>query len=876
MEMKKIILIVLAAAIVLTMSAAAFAQEANEWSQYQKDVQHTGSMTVAVPATNQVCRRTDNIGASDASQPVILGNRAFVYTGVAGTSGAIYCYDLGTGAKLWNTSVEPMSAFYSWSSPAVSEGVVYIGSGSKVQALAAGNGKLLWTKDLSSIIPGSTIVNSSVAVDGNRLVIGDYGNGSGGGCYICLDVSKKGDLLWKFDCDASCCAMSTACIDDGRVFVGQSAAWGAPISPNGKLWCLDEATGKPVTSWGNHGSFATVGRLNVGGSASVFDGFVYFTDINDNPASSPNSYLYCLSKSTGKSMWQARVYGSDGAPAVSDGLVVTAGQQPPNTNWVAAFSADTTLGKNPVRLWSRSGIGGPTMSACIAGSKVVVGDTYFDISTFTYYGTDVFALDASTGVTIWHSNEGGGPAVPTPYGLLSIGDGKMITFGSGGLPNGDYYFAEGTTRPGYQEWICLENPTAAQEKAYIEYIMADGSTLKQDVALPRQSRTTVDVNAFIGAGKDASAHVAGDGYFVAERSMYFASGGLDGGEQVMGVTNPGLHFLYAEGTTRDGFKTWLALQNPQSSDANVLITYLYGDSSAPVQQNVRIGAKSRQTIDVNAAAGANKDVSISVAASKPVVSERVMYFTYPLVLAGSHPSGVHNCTGVASAGTSWYFAEGATYGNFSEYLCLMNPRGTDTTATITYMKGTGPGKTVTKALKANSRTTVNVNEDVGPDQDVSALVTAPDPIVAERPMYFLYAPVATTTPAAGGNQGPWKGGHDSAGAVYEAYKWEFAEGCTRDGFQTYLCMANPNDVTANVGITYYIYKPDGTSKAVKDVTTIAAHARRTILLNQVVGTGADVSATVTCTIPIVAERPMYFSYSGYTDGGVSLGLPGSP
>jgi outer membrane protein assembly factor BamB len=874
MEMKKIILTALVAAIVLTMSATAFAQEANEWSQYQKNVEHAGTMNVDLPATNQVSRRTDNIGAREGSQPVVAGSKAYVYAGLSGSSGAIYCYDLTTGAKAWNTSIEPVSSFDSWSTPAVAGGVVYIGSGSKVQALDAGNGKLLWTKDLNSIRANSQVVNGSPAVDGNHLIIGDYGNGY----YYCLDTTQKGKLMWGFALDASCIATSTPCVDGNRVFVGQGAAYLAPISPNGKVWCVDIATGKAVKTWGTNGYYATAGKLDVAGSASCYGDFIYFTDFTYGSASSPNCHIYCLNKATGAEAWKKSVYGSDGPPAVTDGYVVTCGQQPgawpaPGTNWTTAFRVNTVAGKDPVQAWTKSGMGGYTVSPSIANGRVGVGTM---TTSYPSVADGTYVLNLTDGSTVWHSAEGGAPTVPTPHGMLSLGGGKMITFGTGSLPNGDYYFAEGTTRPGYQEWICLENPTAAQEKAYIEYIMADGSTLKQDVALPRQSRTTVDVNAFIGAGKDASAHVAGDGYFVAERSMYFASGGLDGGEQVMGVTNPGLHFLYAEGTTRDGFKTWLALQNPQSSDANVLITYLYGDSSAPVQQNVRIGAKSRQTIDVNAAAGANKDVSISVAASKPVVSERVMYFTYPLVLAGSHPSGVHNCTGVASAGTSWYFAEGATYGNFSEYLCLMNPRGTDTTATITYMKGTGPGKTVTKALKANSRTTVNVNEDVGPDQDVSALVTAPDPIVAERPMYFLYAPVATTTPAAGGNQGLWKGGHNSAGAVYEAYKWEFAEGCTRDGFQTYLCMANPNDVTANVGITYYIYKPDGTSKAVKDVTTIAAHARRTILLNQVVGTGADVSATVTCTIPIVAERPMYFSYSGYTDGGVSLGLPGSP
>ena len=848
----------------LAMCGAALAEGANEWSQYQKDAGHAGTIDVGLPTTNRIAHSSENISAVDGSQPVVAGNKAYVYAGVPGVSGAIYCYDLTSGAKLWNTAVAPDSSNVSMSSPAVAAGVVYIGSGSKVQALDAANGKLLWTKDLTTIKASADVVNSSPAVDGDRLIIGDFFNG----CYYCLDVSQGGKPLWTFTMDAGSMAMSTACIDGGRVYVGQQGPFG---TANGKVWCLDETTGKAVTAWGTHGSYSTVGKLDVDGTVTAYGDFIYFTDFTYD--STKSCHLYCLSKNTGAEAWKVVAAGSDGAPAVTDGLVVTAGEQYGVSNFVTAFSANTDTGKNPVLRWKKSGIGGYVMSACIADGQVAVGNGLSGWPPFA--ATDVSVLSASDGSTMWHSTEAGGPPVATPYGLLSVADGKLTVFGSGALPAGDFYFAEGTTRPGYQEWLCLENPTGAKVTTAIEYMMTDGSTRKQAVALPKQSRTTVDVNTFVGAGKDVSARITGDGYFVAERSVYFSANGINGGEQVMGATSPGQHFLYAEGTTRDGFKTWLAVQNPQAAEANVLITYLYADGTPPVQQNLRVGAKTRQTVDVNAGAGADKDVSISVSANKPVVSERVMYFTYPSMIAGSHPSGVHNSTGAGSAGTNWYFAEGATYGNFAEYLCLMNPRGKDTTATISYMKGTGTARTVTKLLKANSRTTVDVNADVGPDQDVSAQVTAPDPIVAERPMYFMYSPVAIN-PTVGAGQEAWKGGHDTAGAPYEAYKWEFAEGCTRSGFQTYLCMANPNDVTANVGITYYTYLPDGTSKAIKDVSSIAPHARRTILVNQVIGAGADVSETVTSQVPIVVERPMYFSNSGCTDGGVSLGLPGSP
>lgn len=869
--MKKMLILVAALALlaVLLMPAVAAAQGADEWSQYQKDATHAGAMNLDLPATNRVARRTSDVKARGASEPVVAGSKAYLNVGLSSGTSAVYCFDLSSGKEIWHTTVATVSFFESWSSPAVDNGVVYVGSGSFVQALDAVSGKLLWTKDLSAYLPGSNIVNSSPVVDGKYLIIGDYGNGSGGGSYYCLDVTQQGKLLWRFDCDASCTAMSTPCITDGRVFVGQSAAFMAPVSPNGKLWCLDEATGKRVASWGANGSYTTIGKLNVGGTVTAYGDFIYFTDINDDTASSPNSHLYCLSRSSGKAMWTAPVFGSDGAPAVEDGLILTAGQQPPSTNWVAAFSADTTLGKNPVQRWAKSGMGGQTMSVCLAGDKVAVGDTYLDMNTFTCYGTDVFVLDKATGNTVWHSTEGGSSPVPTPYGLLSIGDGKMITFGTGSLPSGDYYFAEGTTRSGYQEWISLENPTGARVNASIEYMISGGGTSKQDVALPPGSRTTVNVNLFMGPGKDLSARVTGDGYFVAERSMYFESGGINGGEQVMGVTDPARRFLYAEGTTRSGFQTWLALENPQGSQAKVVVTYLFGDGTPPAQQNVTIPSKSRETVDVNKSVGAEKDVSIALTSNQPIVGERVMYFTTPGAIMGSRPSGVHNSTGASQACKGWYFAEGTTRSNFQEYLCLMDPGSRDATATIQYLGAGGAIKTEKKSIKANTRVTVDVNAAVDAGKDVAVAVTSDEPVVAERPMYFQYMP-------AGASGVLWKGGHDSMGADYAAYKWEFAEGCTRAGYQTFLCIANPNAVAEDASISYFITRPDGSRESKVVTVKVAASSRQTVFVNDAVGPDRDVSATVTCKDPVVVERPMYFSSGPYTDGGDALGLPGAP
>ena len=89
------------------------------------------------------------------------------------------------------------------------------------------------------------------------------------------------------------------------------------------------------------------------------------------------------------------------------------------------------------------------------------------------------------------------------------------------------------------------------------------------------------------------------------------------------------------------------------------------------------------------------------------------------------------------------FAEGttrdnATDGTFEEWLCLQNPGDTDAEVTITYMLGSGQNIEKKYTVPKTSRKTVDVNDDVDPDEDVSIVVESTQQIVAECPMYFGY------------------------------------------------------------------------------------------------------------------------------------------
>jgi hypothetical protein len=137
----------------------------------------------------------------------------------------------------------------------------------------------------------------------------------------------------------------------------------------------------------------------------------------------------------------------------------------------------------------------------------------------------------------------------------------------------------------------------------------------------------------------------------------------------------------------------------------------------------------------------------------------------------------------------------------------------------------------------------------------SAIVIESDvPVVAERPMYFSYK---ENTPGYA-----WTGGHDVVGAPAPKTEWFFAEGCTYDWADEYICIANPGAESAHVAFSFMLESGDTVPYSVE----VAPHKRATVKVADIVGRGHDVSTKTSSDKPVVAERPMYFNYNGWTGG----------
>jgi len=400
----------------------------------------------------------------------------------------------------------------------------------------------------------------------------------------------------------------------------------------------------------------------------------------------------------------------------------------------------------------------------------------------------------------------------------------------------------------FDEYLLVQNPGSGAAAVTFTFIFGDGNTSEQKVSVPANSRYTMLVNDY-AQFQEVSAKVSSDVPIIAERSMYFNYRSVwNGGTDAVGATTTHKDWYFAEGTTRPNFDAYITMQNPGGQAAAATLDYMI-EGSGLKSFPVNLPASCRVTVHVADQIGAYKDFSVKVSSSSPIVAERPMYFNYH----GKWDGG-HDVVGINNPSKSFYFAEGATYPNFEEYLCLQNPGAQDITVNATYMLNGGETVDKSYAVPANQRKTVSVNNEVGVNRDVSVALTSSGDFVAERPMYFNYS----------GKKGlSYTGGHDVIGVTQPAKQFNFAEGYTGPGFDQWLCIQNPNDTPATLDITYL---PQGGAPK-KTSHVIAPKSRGTVFVNEDAGENLALSTSITSDVPVVVERPMYFVYKGSWTGG---------
>jgi hypothetical protein len=331
--------------------------------------------------------------------------------------------------------------------------------------------------------------------------------------------------------------------------------------------------------------------------------------------------------------------------------------------------------------------------------------------------------------------------------------------------------------------------------------------------------------------------------------------GVTNADEFARGSNPvGVHALFlAEGAAGTFFTTRYSVANAGTTQANVALR-LDLDGGGHVLRTVWVPGGSRVAFDSRSLGLGTASFSAAIESSQPIVADRLMTWG-----DGTVPYGSHAEAASTAPGTNWILAEGSTVLGFQLFYLLQNPQATATTATIRFLLPSGAPIVRTYELPARSRTTVLVNSVPGLEStDVSAEITATQPIAVERAMY-----------RSGGGQ-VFALGHDASAVAQPAGTWFFAEGATGTFFDTYLLLANPSSQPATVNVEY-LRDADGPVTA---TYTVPANARFTVFVDGVPGVDqAAFGMRVTSAVPIVAERAMYWAggFFDYYEGHVASG-----
>jgi hypothetical protein len=348
--------------------------------------------------------------------------------------------------------------------------------------------------------------------------------------------------------------------------------------------------------------------------------------------------------------------------------------------------------------------------------------------------------------------------------------------------------------------------------------------------------------------------------------MYFTYTGLPGytipgGTDVLGATSLGTQYDFGYIDTSTGHDTWLTMLNQQSTATTIHAQFFPAAGGAPVTHDFSAPANSRYTVHVNTdvpGLGAGS-YSALITLSQPSFVERPMYFKD----TGTGYTGSADVIGTGAPRSAWYFAEGYTSSAFHERYVVSNPNSTGTAnVTLAFLKGDGTTQsTGPLTLPPGQQQVVDANLILGSGGvNNSAVVTSTGAtILAERVMSFDYTgPVGTV------GSSNIQGASDVLGAGAPGQTFLFAEGYSGGQFGEWLTLENPGPTQSTTVTVRYL--PDNGSTPTLRQYVVGPTTRFTVFTNSEMP-NQSFSMAVTSTLPIVAERPMYFNYQGRQQGG---------
>ena len=397
--------------------------------------------------------------------------------------------------------------------------------------------------------PGADNMVFTLAVSGSTVFAGGYFmniTGTTGGSKIrhyiaAIDRTSGNPTSWDPEANGPVAALA---VSGSTVYAGGQFTRFQGVTVRDYIAAIDAGTGNP-TAW-NPNIGNPVSALAVSGSGSTVYAGGFFSSIqgaSGGPYARNN--IAAIGATTGNpTSWNPNADSAVLALAVSGSTVYTGGDlMSIGGDARAHFAifqgpAPTVTAITP----NNAPTGGRVSITNLAGTGFVPGAT---VSLKRSGHSDIPASSVKvvspTRITCGFDLAG---ATPGAWDIhVQSPDGQGVTLYRGFSVSSLFYFAEGTCRPGFDPYFCIQNPGSAAADVTLTYMKGDNTVARDNVTVPPNSRATVSPRTKLGTGNDASHDFSttvactNGKQIIAERPMYFNYNGVwTGGHDVVGFT----------------------------------------------------------------------------------------------------------------------------------------------------------------------------------------------------------------------------------------------------------------------------------------------------------------------------------------------------
>ena len=413
----------------------------------------------------------------------------------------------------------------------------------------------------------------------------------------------------------------------------------------------------------------------------------------------------------------------------------------------------------------------------------------------------------------------------------------------GDLPG---WSTDGTTP--YSSAIIVQNvsDTVAVVNVAYQKTSCDSATSDVQMTVPAGTAQTQYVNDAAATPWGASAIVSSDVPIVATQNFLTSdpSGGTQWASHSGGVTAPSKTWYLAEGSTYDGFQSYIAVQNPNESPASVAITYTQFDS--PINgPSMTVSPYGQSQVAIVDTLVDYSSIGVIVTADVPVISQMTTYWS------GSAAST--STMGAAAPATTWYLAEGntASWSGFETWVTVQNPSPTTAHVQVQFIGDGVEQAGPTFSVPSMSHDTFNAADSFPEHTHFATVVTSDTPIVAVQSKR-------------------WDDEHGfdgTMGVTSPSSQWYFPVAQPHTGASSWIALQNVGDTSTTVTVEYM---PQGTAGS--ETVKLDPFGHEMISLPDPGQSPGPIAVVVNSAQPILAQQGSYWETGSGTYQNTAFGI----